>query len=533
MAMKQIIQFIFFLTVLVYGFGCTDSKHTYPVPAIDAKANSFISEAKPFEIRSEKYEADFGTITVPEKRSKSTSHLINIPFLRIHSRSKNPREPIFCFSGGPGQKNMDWDWNGMGYLLTEHDFVAVGYRGVDGSTVLDCPEVAQAFKGNGDLLVEESMKTMGRAWSASAKRLKSQGIDLDGYTMIECIEDNEVVRSVLGYKRIDLMSGSYGTRVAYLYGLKHPESINRSVMISVNPPGHFVWNPEKIDAQLKRYSTLWSQDSIMSLKSKDLYADMRNVMNNMPRKWLLFSIDPGKVKVVTFCLLFQRKTAAMVFNAYVAAKQGDPSGLVLMSLVYDYVVPSMFTWGDLASKGVSADFDSTRNYFLDMEPSDMPLGSPLSKLLWAPLSYDRWPIQQLPEEFRKARQSDVETLLLSGSIDFSTPAEFATKELLPYLKNGKQVILSEYGHVGDVMYLNSGNTRRMLTSFYRTGVVDTSMNTYEPMDFSVSWGFPQVAKVGLGLIAFVGIALIAVIAWLLRIYRSRKAAEIIGNAPNA
>jgi hypothetical protein len=287
-------------------------------------------------------------------------------------------------------------------------------------------------------------------------------------------------------------------------------------MIGANPPGRFGWNPEMIDTQLKRYSALWSRDSLMSLKSQDLYADMQTVLNNMPRKWILFSIDPGKVKVVTFCLLFQRKSAAMIFDAYVAAKQGDPSGLALMSLAYDYVLPSMFTYGDLASKAVSADFDSTHNYSLEMESPGLPLGSPMSKLLWGPLRYGRWPTQQLPDEFRQLRYSDVETLLLSGSIDFSTPAEFATKELLPYLKNGKQVILSEYGHVGDVVYLNPENTRRMLTSFYHTGVVDTSMNTYKPMNFHVSWGFPTLAKIAVGTLAVVGTAAVVGIVLLVR-----------------
>jgi hypothetical protein len=236
----------------------------------------------------------------------------------------------------------------------------------------------------------------------------------------------------------------------------------------------------------------------------------------MPSKWLLFSIDPGKVKVVTFCLLFQRKTAAMVFDSYVAAKQGDPSGLALMSLAYDYVLPSMFTWGDLASKAVSADFDSSHNYFLEMEPPGLPLDSPLSKLLWGPLRYGGWPMQQLPDEFRQMRNSDVETLLLSGSIDFSTPAENATKEFLPYLKNGKQVIFSEYGHVGDIVYLNPENTRRIISSFYRTGVPDTSMNAYNKMDFNVSWGFPALAKVAVGTLAVVGTAAVVGIVLLVR-----------------
>jgi hypothetical protein len=112
----------------------------------------------------------------------------------------------------------------------------------------------------------------------------------------------------------------------------------------VNPPGRFIWDPLTIDSQLKNYANLWSKDSLKSAESGDLYATMQKVLQNMPRKWLFFSINPGKVKTVTFALLFQRNTAAMVFDAYVAAEQGDSSGLALMSLAYDFVLPSMFTW---------------------------------------------------------------------------------------------------------------------------------------------------------------------------------------------
>jgi hypothetical protein len=110
----------------------------------------------------------------------------------------------------------------------------------------------------------------------------------------------------------------------------------------------------------------------------------------------------------------------------------------------------------------------------------------------------------------------MQTLLLSGSIDFSTPPEFATNELLPYLKNGKQVILSECGHVDDVWYGNPENTRLMLTSFYNTGVADASKNSYVPMDFRVSWGFSTIAKAALAAIVLVGMIVIAVVLWLVR-----------------
>jgi pimeloyl-ACP methyl ester carboxylesterase len=513
---NSVLFFSFFAVLLMITSGCGGNSYTYPEPSLEKRNGATVTQTGTVKVGSTEYVADFGTITVSENRNKTTSRLINLPYIRVHSSSKNPREPIFVLNGGPGGSNMKWDWGVMWYLLPEHDIVAVGYRGVDGSSVLDCPEVTEVLKGNGDLLGEESLRTIGRAWSASAKRLTAQGVDLDGYTMLDVIEDNEAVRKALGYERINFISGSYGTRVAYLYGLKYPESINRSVMISVNPPGHFVWEPEMIDKQLKHYSVLWSRDSVMSLKSKDLYADMQNVLNSMPHKWFLFSIDPGKVKVVTFALLFHRKTAAMVFDAYVAAKQGDASGIALMSLAYNYVVPSMATWGDMATKAVSADFDPTRNYLTKMNEPDMPMGSPMNELLWGPLSYGRWLMQQLPDEFRQLRNSDVETLLLSGNLDFSTPAEYATNELLPYLKNGKQVILSECGHVGDVLNVNTENTKRMLTSFYSTGVVDTSMNSNKKMDFSVSWSFPTLAKVTVGTLVVLGTAAAVGLALLVR-----------------
>lgn len=520
-AMKQIIQFILFI-ILVSSPGCRNNKNIYPVSPANAVADSYITETKPFHIGAKTFTADFGTVTVPENRSKSSSRLINIPFLRIRSESENPAEPIFGLAGGPGQSNMKWDMGFVSAFLSERDFVLTGYRGVDGSTILDCPEVSEALGKANDLMSEESIKAIGAAWSRASERIKAQGVDLDGYTIPGCVDDNESVRKALGYNRINLLSESYGTRIAYIYGLKYPEHIFRSAMIGVNPPGRFVWEPQMIDNQLRYYADLWRKDSIMSHKSPDLYATMKNVLNDMPRRWLFLSIDPGKVKVVTFFLLFHRNTAAQAFDAYLAAERGDPGGLAMMSLAYDYMVPSLMIWGDLASKAVSADFDSTRNYSAEPDPSNFPLGSPMTRLLWGPLSFGRWPVKQIPEEFRYPQPSDVETLLLSGSIDFSTPPEFAARELLPCLKNGKQVIFSEYGHVGDVKYFNMENTMRVLSGFYNTGVPDTSMNIYIPMDFKVRWGFPLIAKSVPGIIIIIGTGLVLALIRLLRRYRKHN-----------
>lgn len=512
------------------AFECGGSKLHYPPAAAGNKAESISVEVDTLKIGSEKYIADLGTITVPENRNLPASRLISIPFLRIRSHASNPSEPVFALAGGPGQSNMAWDGGKELVFLKNHDFVTVGYRGVDGSVALDLPEMTRALKENGDPLSEKSLQAMAAAWNAGAERLKAEGVDLDGYTMLEVVEDNESVRRALGYDRIDLLSESYGTRVAYLYALKHPESVFRSAMIAVNPPGHFVWNANVIDAQLREYSRLWSRDRASVRKSPDLYMSMSRVLRSMPRRWLLFPIDPGKVRVVTFALLFHRSTAAMVFDAYVSAQHGDPSGLALMSLAYDYVLPSLGIWGDLACKAVSADFDSTINYAACDTSGETPLGSPMTAFSWGPLEYSRWPVRTLPEEFRSVHRSDVPTLLISGSVDFSTPPNYARDELLPSLQNGRQVVISECGHVNDLWNVNAANTRLILTSFYDTGTPDTSQNAYVPMDFRITWGFPLIAKVAVATGLLLAGGIFTTIFLLVNRFRRRKRGELAGGA---
>ena len=200
---------------------------------------------------------------------------------------------------------------------------------------------------------------------------------------------------------------------------------------------------------------------------------------------------------MAFVMFFSRNTSAMVFDAYVAAEHGDASGLALMSTAYDFMVPKSFVWGDFFAKGGAADLDLSRDYTADLRAPDSIIGSPIAFMIWSPLS-KAWPQDKFPAKVGEIPPTEVETLLVSGSIDFSTPVEYATQDLLPTLKNGKQVILSEMGHVGDVWSVQPGATRRLLVSFYDTGVADDSLYKYEPMDFKVRFGFPLLAKISLG-----------------------------------
>src|SRR5438045_4377488 len=83
------------------------------------------------------YRADCGTLVVRENRHNARSRLIALPVKRIRARFAHPGLPIFRLQGGPGITNMDFP--DASRLADRHDVVLVGFRGVDGSSKLDCP----------------------------------------------------------------------------------------------------------------------------------------------------------------------------------------------------------------------------------------------------------------------------------------------------------------------------------------------------------------------------------------------------------
>jgi pimeloyl-ACP methyl ester carboxylesterase len=346
-----------------------------------AKAGDLFFESCPLEIGGAEYAADWGTLVVPENRGDPGARLIALLFRRIRSPSENSAEPIFKLEGGPGASNFGR--TPPVWLLAGHDYVQMGYRGVDGTPKLDCPGFAQAAHGTGsDLLGGKSLGVIADAAAACASMLQSAGIDLRGYAIPEVVENLEAARVGLGYGRIDLLSESYGTRIAQIYAHMHPQSLRRSAMIGVNPPGHFLWPPETVDAQIEYCAGLCRKDPGCRARTPDLAASMRRVNQSMPADWMGIPIDPGKVRMAAFFMLFHRTTAPIVFDAYLAADGGDPSGLAALSMMYGFTVPNMMTWGEWLALGASADLKPGRDYRSELEKPDSILGAPFSEFVW-------------------------------------------------------------------------------------------------------------------------------------------------------
>jgi pimeloyl-ACP methyl ester carboxylesterase len=188
---------------------------------------------------------------VPETRADPESRLIALPVTRIRAMSEDPKEPVFFLTGAPGQSNMDFAFANR--YTEDRDFVLVGYRGVDGSIRFDCPEVESALKRSTDVLSEEFFRSYGDGYGSCADRLTDEGIDLASYGLVQQVDDLETARVAFGYDQINLLSESAGTRTAMIYAWRYPESIHRSVMVAVNPPGAFLVDPDMADEQIGRF----------------------------------------------------------------------------------------------------------------------------------------------------------------------------------------------------------------------------------------------------------------------------------------
>ncbi|MCK4901327.1 MAG: alpha/beta fold hydrolase, partial [Anaerolineales bacterium] len=444
-----------------------------------------------------------------------------LPVMRVRATSDNPAEPIFRLTGGLGQSNMV-GFSLVPWFIEDHDIVLVGYRGVDGPVVLACPEVVKAIKtDSGDWLGDSALESINVAYASCAARLQAEGIDTDGYTVAEGVDDLETARTGLGYERINLLSGSYGTNVARIYAYMYPESIFRSAMVAVDAPGATVQEPQVVDEQLEYYADLCAQDTGCSARTDDLVEALKKVSQDMPKRWLFFPINDGLMKAATIKFLGTTEQAPQAFDVWLAAAKGDPSGMALMTFLGPRQFASASIWGDNASKRLSlGEFDPARDYRDELNPPDSILGSPETIISAESLG---WPANPIAEEFRGVQPSDVETLIVSGNIDFNTPVKFARDDLLPSLSNGQMVILSEYGH-GEFLNQQPEASKHLLTSFYDTGVGDDSLYTYQPADFSVGTliRFPNLAKLIL-VIPVLVILLIVFLAWYF--FRRRRLRE--------
>jgi pimeloyl-ACP methyl ester carboxylesterase len=432
-------------------------------------------------VSGRKFAADFRMLAVPENRRRPDSRLIQVPVVRVKANHPLASEPVFYLFGGPGASNSSVERHQLlDWFYEDFDTVQVGYRGVDGTVALDCPELRGSLERENPLS-NENLARAGEGLHGCFDRLSREGVDLAAYTILDVCDDIEAARKALGYGKINIWAHSWGTTVAYVYALRYPNSVNRMLLLGGSSPARVaVWEPGIVDKLLTHYARLWKNDPIARGRTPDLLKTIRAVLKELPRDWQGARIDRDRVRIGFFDMLANRDTAAQGFDAFVRAEKGDWSGLAAIA----NSVSDQENFGDTELKLATYVFDARRNYARDMDPPGSVLGSPDGKWVWGSFANSRWPLEVVPKRWRQGT-TPVQALLLHGSVDFSSPLDYTRKELLPRFPNGRMVVLQELGH-NDIIVNQIEAFRRLMEAFFARGEVDATLFREVPMSFQVS-----------------------------------------------
>jgi TAP-like protein len=181
-----------------------------------------------------------------------------------------------------------------------------------------------------------------------------------------------------------------------------------------------------------------------------------------------------------------------------------------------------FVWGEMFSVGGTIDVEKYHG-FDSVSLGNSILGAPHSELVWSMMG--GWPLELIPKDLREFQETDVEMLLVNGTVDFATPPN-ALDDARPYFHKAQMVLLPEFSHVDDVYELQPKAFERLITSYYDTGVADDSLYVYQPLSFQPRISVTVIAK--LLVTAMVLLPAVLVLGIVLVVRRIRRRRTIAG-----
>jgi hypothetical protein len=188
----------------------------------------------------------------------------------------------------------------------------------------------------------------------------------------------------------------------------------------------------------------------------------------------------------------------------------------------DLAFPTVGVWGDYAAVA-RTDAQAARDYYSSAPQRSSILGDPGTAFLWAGGRLLRdWPAAPGENEYSRMRTSKVETLLIGGQLDFATPPQAASNELLPYLPNGREVVLPGFGHTTTVWTEQPKAGTRLIRTYFDSGRVDTSLYKRQSIDFT-----PEVTQTALAkgiagtMVALAGLVVLSLLWWMPRRVQKR------------
>ena len=224
------------------------------VAAQPAAGSMFVVPSRIFLSGSDSFTAYRGQLFAQLNRNQPDSEVVSVEFFMFPRNEDAPQDtpPVFLLNGGPGFPGLSSD--DLKKLVSRFrdeflgftDVVVVGQRGIGTSlpntTIrVTRPPAFSAGNERGVTAFQDSMKSEREFWL-------NQGVDLSGFTADQAATDVMEIATGLGYQKITLFGGSFGSHWGMTVMRKHPEIVARAVLHGVEGPDHtwdhpgWIWN---------------------------------------------------------------------------------------------------------------------------------------------------------------------------------------------------------------------------------------------------------------------------------------------------
>ncbi|MEO1527229.1 MAG: alpha/beta hydrolase [Planctomycetota bacterium] len=448
-----------------------------------------------------KIEVEYGTVQVPENRSQPGSRLITLATMHVKSPLKKKGTPVFPLAGGPGGDSIGMVTNslvggGQQYLRwMGGDIVAIDQRGTGQSEpkLLGTVEIATPLDEPGD--AAKTLARLQRAYRNEAERWRAKGVDLRGYTTIESADDIDLVRETLGFEKISLWGGSYGSHLALATIRRHGEHIDRAVLIGPEGPDHTIKLPSYAQVGLERIAKRVAAHPKLRQEIPDFMGLVESVLSRLHQQPAFVEVQGKRVAISKYDLQGMLAGAIGVSPAEIAEIPADL--LALDRGDYTKVAEALFEErrGPVRYSAMQMIMDSAsgitkqRLAQIEQEKETCLLGDSVNGPF--PHLAEAWGAPDLGDEFRGPLQSDCPVLFIVGDLDSRTPIRNA-KELMPDLPNSHLIVVENAAHA---VRWNQADLAEAWSGFLAGETPAVTKLVAEPIRFSLPEGIePDVPE---------------------------------------
>lgn len=451
---------------------------------------------------------EVGTLYVHENRQASASRVIGVGFVRFKAKAPTGAPPVFWLPGGPGLSVLD---------ALDSERPAARARLASWLTYADVGDLV-VIEQRGYTLRGERLEIttpgepldrpstiagdiQGSIALAKAAVAAHPDKDLSGYTIAACADDVDDLRRALGYRRISLFGGSFGSQWSFAVMRLHPQIVARAVLSGIEPLDFGYDMPSQVVAAMQRIAFEADQDARLApyLPKGGLMAAVDALVERFakaPVQVAVTDADGSRQSIVLGLADFQ--------SAFLEeASEPETWPAFVLSLYHGHYD----AWARNAIAGrrpgtvkligplidTSLGVTPAREFQLRHDPAIALLGTQGFAGYLAAAS--DWPTPDMGDALRRFAPSDIPLLMVHGDWDTSTPIENMLAQL-PYFSRGRGIVVHRGSHNGTFYQLrNEPVAKRAVYTFLRTGEMkDLPAEVTLPAPVFTLPGFPPPAR---------------------------------------